>query len=90
MTKYQILEHGIEASRITALKPLVIRGMYVPPAEGIVIVLEDGSAQTWRRGLGVEPVVGDWYISDPVLAIHCVVAEAIFDYMFEAAPAGSL
>lgn len=90
MTEYQIQAHKILASRITALRPLVIRGTYVPPADAIVIVLEDGSTQTWRRGHGVEPVVGDWFVHDVALSMSGVVADATFGSMFEAAPAGSL
>lgn len=85
MDRFRMQSREVEASRITAIRPLVIHGEYLPKSAGVCIVLDDHSTLNWQADGANEPTIGSWVIRDLGFGTHFIVDDNQFNYGFRPA-----
>jgi hypothetical protein len=83
MYKVQMKAHGVAVARICAIDMLQVKGRICNPNEGVILVLDDGTRQTWLVEAGMDvPEIGQFLIVDN--KISYIVDSAKFSAMFDA------
>jgi hypothetical protein len=81
---YRVNSHGVEASRIASVGPLVAQGKMLSPEAGLVLVLENETSHKWLAEKdGDMPSVGDFLVADKELNVTYVVTATKFKASFE-------
>jgi hypothetical protein len=72
--------HAVEVARICDITMLVVNGSILSPAEGVILILDDGTRKTWLVEAGMDsPEIGEFLMVDSRLKVSVVLNASQFD-----------
>jgi hypothetical protein len=81
--KYQVKAHAVEARKVASVQPLVAHGKMLSPNDGLTLILDDGTKETWvAEQNAAVPNIGDWFVVDDALRTTFVMPAQKFAELF--------
>ena len=76
--------HAVEARKVASVQPLVAHGKMLSPNDGLTLILDDGTKETWvAEQNAAVPSIGDWFVVDDDLRTRFIAPAAEFEKLFQ-------